>query len=87
MFSQRTEDWGASMNLMGIVRTAVRRMLRNTIANPFMLNAYEDAMVEYCMAFQHNHNRERDRAWAGIGVGSSLLSCLGVFSDIPLLWY
>ena len=33
-----------------------------------MINAYEDAMVEYCMAFQHNHNRERERAWAGIGL-------------------
>jgi hypothetical protein len=67
-FSQRTEDWGASMNLMGIVRTAVRRMLANTITNPFLINAYEDAMVEYCMAFQHNHDRERERAWVGVGI-------------------
>jgi len=67
-FSKRTEDWGTSMNLMGIVRTAVRRMLRNTITNPFLMNAYEDAMVEYCMAFQHNHNREKERAWAGVGI-------------------
>jgi len=42
----------------------------NVVANPLLINAYEDAGVEYCMAFHHNHDRVRFRAWDGVGLNA-----------------
>jgi len=64
----RAERWGRAMDLIKTIRRTVRNMLMNVVANPIMLNAYEDASVEYCMAFHHNHNRTRYLAWKGIGL-------------------
>jgi len=64
----RAERWGRAMDLIRTIRKTVRNMLMNVVANPIMLNAYEDASVEYCMAFHHNHNRTRYLAWKGIGL-------------------
>jgi len=69
-FSARTEKWGEAMSIIKMIRSAVRRMLKDIVANPIMLNMYEDAMVEYCMAFQHNHDRVRHKAWANIDIES-----------------
>jgi len=64
----RAERWGRAMDLIKTIRRTVRNMLMNVVANPIMINAYEDASVEYCMAFHHNHNRTRYLAWKGIGL-------------------
>jgi len=63
----RAERWGRAMDLIKTIRRTVRNMLMNVVANPILINAYEDASVEYCMAFHHNHNRTRYLAWKGIG--------------------
>ena len=64
----RAERWGRAMDLIKTIRRTVRNMLMNVVANPILINAYEDASVEYCMAFHHNHNRTRYLAWKGIGL-------------------
>jgi len=66
----RAERWGRAMDLIKTIRKTVRNMLMNVVANPIMINAYEDASVEYCMAFHHNHDRVRFRAWDGIGLNA-----------------
>jgi len=64
----RAERWGRAMDLIKTIRKTIRNMLMNTVANPWLINAYEDAGVEYCMAFHHNHDRVRFRAWKDIGL-------------------
>ena len=64
----RAERWGRAMDLIKTIRKTIRNMLMNVVANPILINAYEDASVEYCMAFHHNHNRTRYLAWKGIGL-------------------
>jgi len=64
----RAERWGRAMDLIKTIRRTVRNMLMNVVANPILINAYEDASVEYCMAFHHNHNRTRYLAWKGVGL-------------------
>jgi hypothetical protein len=66
----RAERWGRAMELIKTIRKTIRNMLMNTVANPIMINAYEDAGVEYCMAFHHNHDRVRFRAWDGVGLNA-----------------
>ena len=62
----RAERWGRAMDLIKTIRKTVRNMLMNVVANPILINAYEDASVEYCMAFHHNHDRTRFKAWKDI---------------------
>jgi len=62
----RAEKWGLKMDLIRTIKKIVRNILRNTVTNPIMINAYENASVEYCMAFNHDHDRVRFRAWKGI---------------------
>ncbi len=64
----RAERWGRAMDLIKTIRRTIRNMLMNVVANPILINAYEDASVEYCMAFHHNHNRTRYLAWKDIGL-------------------
>jgi hypothetical protein len=66
----RAERWGRAMDLIKTIRKTVRNMLMSVVANPIMINAYENACVEYCMAFHHNHDRVRFRAWDGIGLNA-----------------
>jgi hypothetical protein len=66
----RAERWGRAMELIKTIRKTIRNMLMNTVANPWLINAYEDAGVEYCMAFHHNHDRVRYRAWDGVGLNA-----------------
>jgi hypothetical protein len=35
-----------------------------------MLNAYANAAVEYCMAFNHRRDRLRYRVYAGVGLSN-----------------
>jgi len=66
--TNRAENWGMAMMFMRTIRNIVKRIVGNSVGNPFMINAYEDAGVEYCMAFHHNHDRERYKAWANVDV-------------------
>jgi len=80
----RAERCARAMDLIKTIRKTIRNMLMNKVANPWLINAYEDAGVEYCMAFPHNHDRGRVRGGDGVGLNAFIQGWLSKWTVFGL---